>query len=38
MIGDSAPDFRLEGADGRLVTLAQFRGRAVFLDFFRHLY
>jgi cytochrome oxidase Cu insertion factor (SCO1/SenC/PrrC family) len=33
-----APDFRLEDADGQQVTLAQFRGRLVFLHFFRHVY
>ena len=30
-----APDFTLEAADGRAVTLSQFRGRPVVLVFYR---
>ncbi len=38
MSGEAAPSFTLLDADSRPVSLADFRGRIVFLDFFRHLY
>lgn len=33
-VGDNAPDFRLQAADGKQVTLSGFRGRPVVLYFF----
>ena len=33
-VGDKAPDFRLQAADGKQVTLSGFRGQAVVLYFF----
>ena len=33
-IGTEAPDFTLVGSDGERVTLSQFRGRPVYLNFF----
>ena len=38
MTGEPAPSFTLPDADSQPVSLADFRGRIVFLDFFRHLY
>lgn len=32
--GDAAPEFRLPGADGKEVALADFRGKHVVLFFF----
>ena len=33
-VDDKAPDFRLQAADGKQVTLSDFRGRPVVLYFF----
>jgi thioredoxin-dependent peroxiredoxin len=33
-VGDKAPDFRLQAADGKQVTLSDFRGKPVVLYFF----
>jgi peroxiredoxin Q/BCP len=33
-VGDPAPDFRLPADDGRMVTLADYRGRWLALYFF----
>ena len=33
-VGDPAPDFRLKDADGRELSLADFRGRWLVLYFF----
>jgi len=32
-VGTSAPDFSLVDVNGKVVTLKQFRGKVVFLDF-----
>lgn len=37
-VGDPAPDFRLEAADGRTVGLADYRGRRVLLWLSRGIY
>jgi peroxiredoxin len=37
-IGDPAPALHLPTAEGGEFSLADHRGRVVFLDFFRHLY
>lgn len=34
-VGAAAPDFTLEAADGRPVTLSSFRGKFVVLTFYR---
>jgi cytochrome oxidase Cu insertion factor (SCO1/SenC/PrrC family) len=34
-VGGAAPDFTLEGLDGRSVTLSSFRGKYVVLVFYR---
>ena len=34
-VGDRAPDFTLTGADGRSVSLSDYRGRFVTLVFYR---
>jgi len=33
-VGDTAPDFRLQAADGNQVTLSDLRGKPVVLYFF----
>jgi peroxiredoxin Q/BCP len=33
-VGDAAPNFRLQGADGQEVTLSALRGKPVVLYFF----
>jgi peroxiredoxin len=33
-VGESAPDFELEQLNGGLVTLSEFRGKVVLLNFF----
>jgi peroxiredoxin len=33
-VGSTAPDFTLSTPDGKLVTLSQYRGKTVFLEFF----
>ena len=38
MTEEPAPSFTLPDADSQSVSLADFRGRIVFLDFFRHVY
>lgn len=33
-VGTSAPDFTLQGIDGKTATLSEFKGKVVILDFF----
>lgn len=34
-VGDKAPSFTLRSADGKMVSLSDFAGRIVLLDFYR---